>query len=217
MTYLALLVVIAATGAVLGAGATVWSAAQQRERERELLWAGEQIRQALRAYAMSGGGRYPDRLEDLLEDPRQPALRRHLRRIYADPMTHRTDWMLLRDARGGIVGVHSRSQRAPLKTGGFGGAQAGFADAKSYADWRFAVAAATPASAASAPAARRGAAPPAATSAAAPRGTPPIGSVAPAGPIASPAGAGIAPPFATPPAADEDPAEPDDAAEPPSR
>ena len=159
MTYLALLVVIAAAGAVLGAGATVWSAAQQRERERELLWAGEQIRQALRTYATSGGGRYPDRLEDLLEDPRQPALRRHLRRIYADPMTNRTDWMLLRDARGGIVGIHSRSPRAPLKTAGFGGEQAGFAEAKSYADWRFVVAAATPASAASSPAARRGATP----------------------------------------------------------
>jgi type II secretory pathway pseudopilin PulG len=141
--YIALIVAVAVTSAALAAAATVWSQAQQRERERDLLWTGEQFRRALRSYA-AGDGTLPRRLEDLLEDARTPARRRHLRRLYVDPMTGQADWVLLRDARGGIAGVHSRSERAPLKTGGFGAPQAGFANAERYADWQF-LAAALPA------------------------------------------------------------------------
>ena len=119
VTYLALLLAIAMVAGVLAASAQVWSKVQRREREAQLLWAGEQYRRALAAYAASGDGRYPQRLEDLLEDPRSPVPRRHLRRLYDDPILRSPDWALLRDAQGGIVGLHSRSEALPLKTGRF--------------------------------------------------------------------------------------------------
>lgn len=145
MTYLALLLAIAAVSAVLAASATVWSQAQRRERETQLLWAGDQFRRALLAYAQAGNGVYPQRLEDLLEDPRSPARRRFLRRLYGDPMTRGDDWALLRDERGGIVGVHSRSTAVPVKTGGFPAEYVRFAGARTYAEWTFSAAGAAPA------------------------------------------------------------------------
>lgn len=140
VTFLALLLAIALVSAVLAAGASVWSQAQRRERETQLLWVGDQFRRAIAAYARSGevSGTYPRRLEDLLDDPRSPARRRHLRQIYPDPMTDSDDWGLLRNPQGGIVGVHSRHPGVPIKTGRFPDDYAGFAEARSYADWKFA-------------------------------------------------------------------------------
>lgn len=140
VAYLALLLAVAITGATLAAGATVWSQAQRREREKQLLWAGDQIRKAIIAYAQTGGNvanRYPAELKDLLLDPRAAAPRRHLRRIYDDPMTRSTDWGLVRNPQGRIVGVYSRATGAPVKTGKFPAAYASFEQAASYADWKF--------------------------------------------------------------------------------
>jgi hypothetical protein len=72
----------------------------------------------------------------LLADKRYPAIRRHLRRVYADPMTGAADWTLLKQ-QGAIVGVASRSSRVPLKRDGFAVADRAFAEAGSYAGWRF--------------------------------------------------------------------------------
>ena len=38
---------------------------------------------------------------------------------------------------GGIMGVYSKSEDAPIKTGAFSLANKTFADAKRYADWQF--------------------------------------------------------------------------------
>ena len=94
VTYLLLLLVVVLSSAALAAGGSVWSTMQRRERETQLLWAGDQIRRAIASYSATGGDgpeRYPRRLEDLLLDPRSLAPRRHLRRIYDDPMTRSTD------------------------------------------------------------------------------------------------------------------------------
>ena len=140
VTYLSLLFAVAVGGTTLAATATLWSHGQQRQREAQLLWAGEQIRHAIAAYARHAGddaNRYPRTLQDLLLDPRSAAPRRFLRRLYDDPMTGRADWVLIRDAQGRIVGVHSRSSKAPLKRAGFDTEQRGFEKARRYADWRF--------------------------------------------------------------------------------
>ena len=63
-------------------------------------------------------------------------MRRHLRRLYADPMTGRPDWVLVKE-REAIVGVASRSTRTPLRRSRFDLADRHFADAASYADWQF--------------------------------------------------------------------------------
>ncbi|HEX5632646.1 MAG TPA: hypothetical protein VFX50_05435, partial [Gemmatimonadales bacterium] len=141
VTYLVLLLAVAITSAVTAATATAWSHMQRREREAQLLWAGDQIRLAIAAYSSVGGDgdRYPRTLEDLVLDPRSLAPRRHLRRVFHDPMTNSSDWDLLRDPAGRIVGVRSRSDAVPIKRGNFPEPYARFAKAKTYADWRFTV------------------------------------------------------------------------------
>lgn len=154
VTYLALLLAIALVSGTLAATAHVWSQAQRREREKQLLWVGEQFRRAIAAYARAGNGAYPRNLEDLLEDARSPAKRRYLRRIYEDPMTDTADWALIRNPQGGIIGLHSRHEGVPIKTGRFPPQYLRFERARTYADWQFAAAtlpadaqAATPAAA----------------------------------------------------------------------
>lgn len=140
VAYLALLLAVAITSGALAASASIWSQAQQREREKQLLWAGEQIHRAIVAYSQSGqdsGNNFPAALQDLLLDPRSPARRRYLRQIYDDPMTRSTDWALIRNPQGRIVGVHSRATGVPVKTGRFAQPYVSFEKARTYADWKF--------------------------------------------------------------------------------
>jgi type II secretory pathway pseudopilin PulG len=138
--YVALLLVLA--GLALGALRVAESTrvASQREAEQQLLFAGRQYRAAIARYTMRDAGalRGPPRtLHDLLTDERVPVPEHDLRRLYADPMTGRVDWEVLRDGKGGIVGVRSRSRGVPLQTRGFAGEEASFAQAKNYGGWVF--------------------------------------------------------------------------------
>jgi hypothetical protein len=65
--------------------------------------------------------------------PRFPGKRRHLRRLYPDPMTGQADWVLLRQGDH-IIGVRSRATGRPFKQAGFEKRDADFAGAASYAD-----------------------------------------------------------------------------------
>lgn len=138
---LALLLAMALLGIGLMAAVDVWALTRQRERETELLFVGDQYRQAIRRYyvaAPAGGQRvYPPSLEVLLEDDRFPVPVRHLRRSYADPITGKADWGQLR-AGDRIVGIYSLSEAPPLKKAGFPARDSSFADAASYKDWVFA-------------------------------------------------------------------------------
>lgn len=139
---LALLFLLAVLGTGMAALGTVWTTAVQREKEAELLFIGAQFSRALESYhRMSPGPErsYPQTLEALVLDPRFPMTVRHLRRIYADPMTGTHEWGLIRDAQGGIIGVHSLSEATPFKQTGFAPGQEGFAEAASYRDWVFKV------------------------------------------------------------------------------
>jgi len=113
---------------------------QQREREMDLLFAGQQFRNALASYAAvsrsNSSNPRPRTLDELLLDNRSPVPLRHLRRIYVDPMTGKADW-ILEMVQGRIVGVHSSSGKAPLQRTGFPDGMATFSDAQSYRDWRF--------------------------------------------------------------------------------
>lgn len=138
--YFGLLFAVAAVGIGLAATGELWSTSAQREREAELLRIGAEFRRALISYYAStrtGTPAYPSRLDDLLDDRRGPAPRRHLRKLYVDPITGTQDWGLVTGPDGRIRGVFSRSDRAPLKTANFGPGESGFEKAVTYADWRF--------------------------------------------------------------------------------
>ncbi|WP_431112938.1 type II secretion system protein [Variovorax paradoxus] len=79
---------------------------------------------------------YPGSLDELLRDERFPGIRRHLRKIFVDPMTGKAEWGLVQVA-GRIVGVHSLSTAVPIKQAGFDGDDHSFAGAQSYAGWVF--------------------------------------------------------------------------------
>jgi type II secretory pathway pseudopilin PulG len=139
-TYLALLFVTAIIGIAAAAAATVWHLEVQREKEQELLFVGNEFRAAINRYwatSPPAARRYPTRLADLLLDERFAEKRRHLRRIYVDPMTGKDDWTLVRLKDGQIIGVRSLSEAKPLKQAGFRLRDEGFAGKSRYADWLF--------------------------------------------------------------------------------
>jgi type II secretory pathway pseudopilin PulG len=137
-TYLAVIFLVAAMGGGLAATAEVWSHSRQREKEAELLWVGNQFREAIGLYYQRTPGaarRYPDRLEELLEDRRFVNVQRYLRRIYADPMTGLPEWGLIPAPGGGIQGVHSLSDKPAIRR--FAAADGPLVNAATVRDWRF--------------------------------------------------------------------------------
>lgn len=79
---------------------------------------------------------YPATLEELLKDERFPGVRRHLRKVFVDPMTGKAEWGLVQ-VSGRIVGIHSLSTAVPIKQAGFEGDEQAFTGAQSYAEWVF--------------------------------------------------------------------------------
>jgi type II secretory pathway pseudopilin PulG len=136
-TYLGLLFAVAVLGITLATVGVVWSTQIRRDKEAELLWVGDQYRAAIGRYRASGG-QFPLALTDLVEDSRFPVPRRHLRRLYPDPITGRADWQLIMVPGGtGIIGVASSSQDKPIKQSNFAAADAAFENAQCYCDWKF--------------------------------------------------------------------------------
>ena len=139
--YLALLILLAIIGVAAAATMQLGAIYQRREAERELLAVGGEFQRALLSYALAtpaGQPNQPRTLDDLLRDPRYPNAVRHLRKLYADPMTGKADWELVRSPDGQtIVGIHSVSHAHPIQVAHFPGEFAGFDGAKSYLDWVF--------------------------------------------------------------------------------
>lgn len=140
-TYLGILLAVAFLGIALAAVGIVWTTTLRREREAQLLFVGDAFRSAITSY-YANGRQLPQTLDDLIEDKRVPVPRRHLRRIYLDPMTGQADWQLLRDPDGGIFGVSSSSKQAPLKRANFASEDAQFEGAECYCEWQFVLSAA---------------------------------------------------------------------------
>lgn len=139
-TYLGLLFFIAIMSITLAMAAALWSFAQQRETERELLFVGNQFRRAIGLYYERTPGtvkRYPRRLEDLLEDNRYVTIQRYLRDIYLDPVTGKANWGLIPAPDGGIMGVYSKSEVKPVKTANFRWEDRSLDGQKSYSAWKF--------------------------------------------------------------------------------
>ena len=136
-TYVGILFAVVIMGLMLTVAARVWAVTEQRERETQLLFVGDEFRRAIAAYYVSGH-QYPLSLPLLLADDRSPVPKRYLRRMYPDPMTGAADWTLIYATDGvGIMGVASRSKLTPLKRAGFALADAAFQDTDCYCSWRF--------------------------------------------------------------------------------
>lgn len=140
-TYLGLLILIAIIGLAAAATLQVGAVVQRRAAEEELLEIGQEIRNALISYANAtppGQRRAPQSLQELLKDPRYPNPRRHLRKLYADPLTGKEEWGVLEAVDGsGIVGVYSLSNARPIKIDHFDPALQDFVGKESYREWKF--------------------------------------------------------------------------------
>lgn len=143
-TYLGLIIIVAIIGIASAATLQMGSVVQRRAAEEELLEIGAEFRSALISYANAtpvGQKRAPSSLQDLLKDPRYPNPRRHLRKLYADPITGKEEWGIIEAIDGsGIIGVHSLSNAQPIKVDKFDPLYFDFAGKTSYRDWRFMIA-----------------------------------------------------------------------------
>ena len=139
-TYLTVLFMAALLGVMMAAAGILWSTAQQREKERDLLFIGNAYRKAIALYYVRTPGavkRFPQSLRDLLRDERQLSTVRYLRQPYADPMMPGSGWGIVRAPDGGIAGVFSQSLVQPLKRGNFAGRDGEFENAETYSRWQF--------------------------------------------------------------------------------
>lgn len=138
-TYTAVLALIVITSIAATSAQKSWSTISKKEREKELLFRGDQIRKAIASYYNSQENKksYPVSLNDLLKDPRYMAVKRHLRKIYIDPMTGTDQWGLVHAQNGRIKGVFSKDTGEPFKKNNFDKPYEGFSNKIHYSDWKF--------------------------------------------------------------------------------
>ena len=139
-TYLGVLFIITLLGITLALAGTLYSFVQQREKERQLLFVGNQFKQAIENYYFHTPGtvkHYPQRLEELIQDNRFLVTQRYLRKIYLDPITRESKWGLVKAPDGGIMGVHSLSQDKCLKSASFEFININLSNKFRYSDWEF--------------------------------------------------------------------------------
>ena len=98
---LALLVGMAIMLTMMGVGARAWRDIMRDDRERELIFRGRQIADAIQRYQQKHGNAAPASLETLVEG-------KFLRRLYADPMTESGEWRL----------IHQGESIAPIRAPG---------------------------------------------------------------------------------------------------
>ncbi len=116
-----------------------WFDSRQRAAEDELLFIGEQYRQAIESYwreVPDAVHRMPASVDELLSDKRFPFPRRHLRKAFRDPLAPDRPLVEVRDGPV-LIGVHSSAPGTPFRQAGFEAAQKPFNGAQSYADWKF--------------------------------------------------------------------------------
>ena len=107
---MAMLFAIAVLGIGLVAASEMWSTTARREKQAELEWTGAQYVAAIGSYYYAspiGARKYPNDLQELIEDKRYVTVRRHLRALYPNPLTGARDWELVKASDGLIRGVRA--------------------------------------------------------------------------------------------------------------
>ncbi|SDC85472.1 Type II secretory pathway, pseudopilin PulG [Massilia sp. PDC64] len=143
-TYLGLIIFVTVIGLVGAATLKVDALLRRAAAEEELLEIGAAFGEALRTYAEAtpkGQPQQPPTLQELLKDPRFPGVRRHLRKIFVDPLTGKAEWGIVWANPGdkrGVLAVYSLSKAKPLKVANFDKRFSGFENKKHVSDWKFA-------------------------------------------------------------------------------
>jgi type II secretory pathway pseudopilin PulG len=149
-TYLVVLVMLAVLSLASALTLQVAETNGRRSAEAELIAVGKEFERAFASYyRQSPGGtrRFPERLEDLVRDPRLPGVKRHLRRVYVDPLTG-GEWQTMPAPGGGIMAVYSSAADKPYREEigpllaeppvmGASAVKVAASQPGSYADWRF--------------------------------------------------------------------------------
>lgn len=140
-TYVGLVVFVAILGLVGAATVKVDGLLRRAAAERELLEIGAAFSEALRSYAAAtprGFPTAPPTLQHLLRDPRFPGVRRHLRKIFVDPVTGKDEWgVLYQGDKTGVLAVYSLSQAQPLKVANFDARFLNFENKEHLSEWKF--------------------------------------------------------------------------------
>lgn len=140
-TYLSLIILVAIIGMATAATLKMGSVIQRSRAEQQLLDIGAAYSDALQSYAdatPAGMPTQPRSLNELLRDPRFPGVRRHLRRIYVDPMTGGMEWgIVYLGNKAGVLAVYSLSDAKPVKIGNFPPRFAALAGRQKISEWRF--------------------------------------------------------------------------------
>lgn len=140
-TYVGLIILVAIIGLVAATTLRVGITMQRAQAERDLLHIGEQFSDALQSYAAAtpaGQPQQPPTLKELLKDPRYPGIKRHLRKIFVDPLTGKAEWGVIYMADNkGVLGIYSLSKAAPIKVSNFPVRFQGFDGKQKISDWVF--------------------------------------------------------------------------------
>ena len=143
-TYLGLMVLVTIIGLVGAATLKADALLRRAAAENELLEIGAAYGAALKSYADAtprGQPPYPPTLQELLKDPRVPGVRRHLRKIFVDPVTGKAEWGVVwidPGSQRGVLAVYSLSQATPLKQANFDSRFPNFETRQHLSEWKFA-------------------------------------------------------------------------------
>ena len=149
-TYIVVLVMLAVLSLASALTLQVAETSARRSAEAELIAVGKEFERAFASYYRQspvGTRRFPERLEDLLRDPRLPGVKRHLRRVYMDPLTGQA-WQTVPAPGGGIMAIYSDAPGRPYRgeigpllavppVGAASAVDTAASQPVSYADWRF--------------------------------------------------------------------------------
>lgn len=140
-TYVGLVFFVAILGLVGAATLKVDALLRRAAAEQDLLEIGAEFSEALRSYAAATPRGYPTAppsLQELLKDPRFPGTRRHLRKIFVDPITGKSEWgIVYQGDKIGVLAVYSLSQAQPLKVANFDARFLNFENKEHLSEWKF--------------------------------------------------------------------------------
>ena len=104
-TLLVLLFAVSLISIGLLVAVPVWQTQIQREKEEELIFRGKQYIEAIRLYQLKTPGKFPETLEELVDE-------KCIRRLYRDPMTQHGEWnIIIPYQQGAPIGPRGRQSR----------------------------------------------------------------------------------------------------------